>query len=108
MVRYINLFDENWPCPWGSITLRQIMGKTLKKSCLITTRPTAYIFSIKKCLMVLYINCANHEDAPGVQIGHIHEGLDRGYDIHYSLKIKPIIHPIKNFGAFIKIRPIIH
>ena len=47
--------------------------KTLKGECAIRVRaiefrPTSYIFDIKQCLVVPFINSANH--APGVQTGH--------------------------------------
>ena len=44
------------------------MGKALKIFFSETMRPRAYIFSIKQCVVVPYINVANQ--APGVQIGH--------------------------------------
>ena len=59
--------------------------KTLKNLFYNHEAHSLYIFSIKQCLVVLYINCANHADAPGVQIGHIHKGLE--VQVHYSLKI---------------------
>ena len=51
---------------------RLIIGKTLGIFS-ETMRPTAYIFSMLQCLVVLYINPANH--TPGVQIGHTLDGL---------------------------------
>ena len=47
---------------------RLIMGKTSKIIFSETMRPRAYIFSMYQCLVVPYINPANH--APGAQIGH--------------------------------------
>ena len=47
---------------------RLIMGLTSKVFFSETMRPTAYIFSMSQCLVVLYVNPANQ--APGVQTGH--------------------------------------
>ena len=51
-------------------------------------RPTAYIFDIKQCIVVLYIHPANH--APGVQTGHTLGALS---SIEYKWKNSKTMRP---------------
>ena len=64
------LYKSCLPCPWGPYGPRPrgCHGKNIKKIFFSkTTRPKAFIFCMKQCLVVLYINPANH--APGVKNG---------------------------------------
>ena len=73
MVPYINPANQapgvqTDPAPWIKSFHRLIMEK-LKKKSPVTMRPTAYKLGMKQCLVVPYINPANH--APGVQTSPI-------------------------------------
>ena len=64
------------PCPWGPnwphlegvISTIGLIWEKHEKIFSETTRPKACIFSMQQCLVVPYINPANH--VPGVQIGY--------------------------------------